>query len=621
MSQAAAQILNDLTSEEASYSSLEQAHSFQVTPRSNRIFWLAAFGCYLFVLQTQFPFILQFPTELNWRIAALYLGLYAPLVWIVHNILVAYRTRFPAIRLNSCYLYAPLKIGSSKYVRVPYASMQGVDLRGRGKNKFVVIETSSKLLHLARSGFGSHGAWQAFISLLLSHIGALDDGEQRLANFAMRRTYVQHIFGRIPYASVALVLACVAVYLVQVVFGLFDEVSLAVAGANSSVMLANGQLYRVVTGGFLHAGVLHLVLNMCGLLALGYLVEGVLGQGRLLVIYCASIICGSLLTSVSGTLLSVGASSGVFGLLGAYAVLCMHYATVLPSGYAMRRCWWVYALLINIALPILLPRVDVWAHVGGFLMGAALCWLFVRGRDVAELVQPETRAWKIVGLVPSVIIVVSGALAVAAALSPESRAATRYAVVEAYTVSEDVSAWGLNDLAWGIAIDRAARRVDLILAESAVRRSLALKDDVNTKDTLATLRFRLGAVEEAIEIEAGLFSEDNPDYLNSFFAEQFVRFARAAQLRVNHAAQSELYLLAELSTGEQALVRTRGGKGSERMRSLVLEDRSEPVKVMHLTLVWQRDQKDLSKEHSDSGSQREVWLLSRETDDYPGVIS
>ena len=57
------------------------------------------------------------------------------------------------------------------------------------------------------------------------------------------------------------------------------------------------------------------------------------------------------------------------------------------------------------------------------------------------------------------------------------------------------------------------------------------------------------------------------------------------------------------------------------MRSLVLEDRSEPVKVMHLTLVWQRDQKDLSKEHSDSGSQREVWLLSRETDDYPGVIS
>src|SRR5262249_20619678 len=84
-------------------------------------------------------------------------------------------------------------------------------------------------------------------------------------------------------------------------------------------------------------------------------------------------------SAASGAVVSIGASGAIFGLLGGLAVINVRYRTQLPLGFRQPLRWWVQILLINSLLPLLLPQIDVWAHVGGF-MGGALVTLVVLDR-------------------------------------------------------------------------------------------------------------------------------------------------------------------------------------------------------------------------------------------------
>ena len=87
--------------------------------------------------------------------------------------------------------------------------------------------------------------------------------------------------------------------------------------------VADGEWWRLLTGGFLHFGPIHLLFNMMALWVIGRDVEPALGRGRFLAVYLVSLLGGStavMLLSAPNALVA-GASGAVFGLMGALAVL------------------------------------------------------------------------------------------------------------------------------------------------------------------------------------------------------------------------------------------------------------------------------------------------------------
>jgi len=159
-------------------------------------------------------------------------------------------------------------------------------------------------------------------------------------------------------------------------------------GAKINEQLAAGEAWRLVTPIFLHAGLLHIGVNMYSLWALGPAVERFFGHGRFLAVYLLSGMSGVLLSLVMSPNPSVGASGAIFGLLGALAAfLYLHRATFGQFG-AMQLRQLLFVALINLGLG-LSPGIDNWGHVGGLLAGAGLAWFL--GPRFTTTVLPDGR--------------------------------------------------------------------------------------------------------------------------------------------------------------------------------------------------------------------------------------
>ncbi len=102
--------------------------------------------------------------------------------------------------------------------------------------------------------------------------------------------------------------------------------------------VAEGEWYRMVTSGFLHFGVIHLLFNMYALWILGGAVEHLAGRARLAAGYGVSVLAGSLGALIlSPDSLTAGASGGVFGLMGFILVAQRLQGLPFPGLSADRR--------------------------------------------------------------------------------------------------------------------------------------------------------------------------------------------------------------------------------------------------------------------------------------------
>jgi membrane associated rhomboid family serine protease len=131
--------------------------------------------------------------------------------------------------------------------------------------------------------------------------------------------------------------------------------------------VAEGEWYRIFTGGFLHAGLLHLGMNMLLLYLLGSQLEPLLGRLRFLTLYVACLVAGSFgVLLVTPTAATVGASGAVFGLMGA-AVVAQRFA-----GVDIWRNGIGGLIVINLLLTFAVPGISIGAHLGGLVAGVAV---------------------------------------------------------------------------------------------------------------------------------------------------------------------------------------------------------------------------------------------------------
>ncbi len=147
-------------------------------------------------------------------------------------------------------------------------------------------------------------------------------------------------------------------------------------GANYGPLVADGDLWRLVTSIFLHGGLLHLLLNAYALFFLGRNLEAFYGAWSLFVLFLGSGVAGSIASAALSHNISVGASGGIFGLLGASLVFAFRHRGLLPKrvvtimGTALVP--WV---VLNLVTGYFLPVVDIHAHWGGLVGGALLAFV------------------------------------------------------------------------------------------------------------------------------------------------------------------------------------------------------------------------------------------------------
>ncbi len=147
-------------------------------------------------------------------------------------------------------------------------------------------------------------------------------------------------------------------------------------GALFGPLVADGEWWRIVSAGFLHAGLLHLAFNMYFLWFLGNLLEPEIGRVRFGIIYFVSLLGGSLGALIlSPNAVTVGASGAVFGLMGA-AILAMRARGIDPmqSGLGV-------TLLLNLGITFLIPNISIGGHIGGLIAGGIVGYLMF---EIAE---------------------------------------------------------------------------------------------------------------------------------------------------------------------------------------------------------------------------------------------
>jgi rhomboid protease GluP len=139
-------------------------------------------------------------------------------------------------------------------------------------------------------------------------------------------------------------------------------------------IFVGGQWWRLITAGYLHGGLLHIAMNAWVLFDLGAQVEETYGGARLLVVYTLATVGGFLASAYFIAAISVGASAGLFGLIGAMIALGVRHESP-AMGTAIRKLylrWAIYGLAFGF-LPGL--HVDNAAHIGGLAAGFVAAYL------------------------------------------------------------------------------------------------------------------------------------------------------------------------------------------------------------------------------------------------------
>jgi membrane associated rhomboid family serine protease len=163
------------------------------------------------------------------------------------------------------------------------------------------------------------------------------------------------------------------------------------------------QYWRILTSGFLHDGLFHILVNMVSLYFVGRMLEPAVGRVNFIAIYLASLLAGSF-----GALLfeplapTVGASGAIFGIFGALIVVAR------ARGIPFWQSGLGPILVINLAFSFLYTGISVGGHLGGLAAGLVTGWLVV---EVGERRQQQWLA--IAGCVVIAAASVIGAIAVA----------------------------------------------------------------------------------------------------------------------------------------------------------------------------------------------------------------
>lgn len=154
-------------------------------------------------------------------------------------------------------------------------------------------------------------------------------------------------------------------------------------GANSKILVAQGQWWRLFTASFIHIGFFHILFNMYFFYSLGPLFERLFGSVNFLIIYLIAGVFGNLLSFAFGSpyTVSAGASTSLYGMLGlAIGMMATYKNDEIIRSFGAS---FISVVVINVIYSLLAPGVGVYGHLGGFIAGFLLAGIFpILGREL-----------------------------------------------------------------------------------------------------------------------------------------------------------------------------------------------------------------------------------------------
>lgn len=143
-------------------------------------------------------------------------------------------------------------------------------------------------------------------------------------------------------------------------------------GATGTVPItAYQEWWSLLTAGWLHGSLLHIIFNMTALVQIGYLVTATFGVHRMFIIYTFSSLAGFYLSFVAGVEVTIGASAAICGLIGATLYYGKSRGGDFGQAVYKQTMGWVLSLIV---FGLAIPGINNWGHGGGLVAGAATAW-------------------------------------------------------------------------------------------------------------------------------------------------------------------------------------------------------------------------------------------------------
>ncbi|MBT5876497.1 MAG: rhomboid family intramembrane serine protease [Candidatus Latescibacteria bacterium] len=441
----------------------------------------------------------------------------------------SYRMKIDTLSISIWDTYAefPLNMRSKKTVRFAYSEIRALQVFEGINGMTLIVGTDGDRIALSSADEIDQEVFETCIEEIRSRIARSPGGSDQIHAMAESHARSHRALEQRSVVTLASVGLLVAVF-----FGIDtlgnstvpgDPLNLVFAGANVPVLVSDGQWFRLVSANLLHNDAIHLGLNLFALFLLGRIMESLTGSIRTLLVLLSSALAGAFVSYLfSSALSSLGASTAVFGLLGAMFVLQMKFYSTIPHLFRQSKSWWTFILLLNLLLPFAIEGIDLYAHLGGFAAGCLIIWLLYRPYEVYDPDIPVPRIATVGAALVGAVFLIGTAQAIAASYSSSPEQLNRFTRTAINKTTTDPIL--LNSLAWRIVIDPMADKDQLDLAVEAIELAVEMGPDlVHIADTQATAYFRLGRYDDAISIQRRVVLRDSrPD-----FTTQLARFLKA----------------------------------------------------------------------------------------------
>lgn len=358
-----------------------------------------------------------------------WLGGLLMLMWMLADRAQRLRRVGDAVTLDTDGLGLPPALTGGAHVRLRYDDVTAMSIAEQGETQVLLVHTAGRRFALSSQRFSDPRAVGALARALLARTRGMTDAQAHLAV-----TSVQHAVAALPdpppLRVTPVLIGVISVTSLWVLIGLRpDEGDAALLwGANARSLLEQGQWFRLATATFVHGGMLHLTMNLLAFWGLARPLERLLGASSVLTIALFAGWIGALVSALGHPNgLSVGASTSVFGLFGALAVLQLRFGARMPPHMRPSRSFWIQTVLMNAALLLIIPNLDHWGHLGGFVGGALATGLL----DLNPLAPSSLRSVRVRVLAAGLTLLHVAGLAAAAGRDAHDRRVDRDVVLKA----------------------------------------------------------------------------------------------------------------------------------------------------------------------------------------------
>ena len=445
-----------------------------------------------------------------------------------------YRLPPAPIRLRPDGIELPRRIGDHRSYVASWKDIHTLELRGTTERILLLLGTKRRTYVLPGELFDRPDGPAVLHAAIVEQLVRQPGGTEVLDAMRRGREAMRALVETRPRVTHAILISLFVAYGIQIVAddpadpsGLTTLIRL---GGNVASLVKEGQIDRLITASWLHAplsqpgGFMHIGLNALGIWMLGGLMERLLGPTRYFVVYVLSAIAGAAASTWgSGAAVSVGASTALLGLFGALAVVHLVHLRSIPPAVRQPTRWWIVIIGINLVIGLAVPNIDHWGHGGGLAAGMAATLLLTLRWPPLDPAPRKDRLLR--PLAYALLAVTISGLAWSGYRAAFGGPADLTVLGRQMMEDPDADPVMLNNHAYMIAISPDATREQLEMALAMAQRAHDQQpNDAYIMDTLGQVQWRLGNVDEAIDLARRSLGAEPNAQLRSMYATQLARF-------------------------------------------------------------------------------------------------